>query len=145
MNKKLFTKRIMQYEVIGFGLVILILWVDEVLDLPSVLLGAKPTPVNWVESIFESAVAVLLCLFIVFSTRKILQHVKYLEGFIQCCAFCKRVKVGESWIPIEEFIRDQSDAVFSHGLCPDCVEKHYKGFFLKMRAEKEKDLPPEAD
>ena len=49
-----------------------------------------------------------------------------LEGLRHICMFCKRIRdESESWQPIEAYISRRSDADFSHGLCPECAQKHY--------------------
>lgn len=55
-----------------------------------------------------------------------LQEVKTLRGILPTCAYCKDVRdeFGE-WHELEEFIQAHSDAKFSHGICPDCRERHF--------------------
>ncbi|MCK7503113.1 MAG: hypothetical protein MZV70_02750 [Desulfobacterales bacterium] len=53
MTKKGIAKTIIFYEIIGFGIVILFLFADEVFDLPHHIFGVPATPINWVESFFE--------------------------------------------------------------------------------------------
>lgn len=55
-----------------------------------------------------------------------LDHVKTLQGILPICMHCKRVKTDEaSWHRLESYIESHSDARFSHGLCPECLEAHY--------------------
>ena len=55
-----------------------------------------------------------------------LDHVKTLQGILPICMHCNRIRNDqESWELIERYIEDHSDAQFSHGLCPECLEKHY--------------------
>lgn len=50
-----------------------------------------------------------------------LSRMKKLEGIIRICGECKKICDGEeSWHQLERYISDHSDALFSHGLCPDC-------------------------
>ncbi|MBJ6724023.1 protoglobin domain-containing protein [Geomesophilobacter sediminis] len=50
--------------------------------------------------------------------------VKKLEGVIPICASCKKIRNDEqSWQQMEQYISEHSEAMFSHGLCPDCYEK----------------------
>ncbi|MCK4658829.1 MAG: hypothetical protein KAV82_04840 [Phycisphaerae bacterium] len=125
MSKSTFTKKILLFEGVGFALVIALLWLDELLDLPHKLLGAPPTPVNWQEGIFESVMGLALATGVLLWTYRALARIHYLEGFLHVCMFCKRIHLDDEWIPIEEYISDRSEAVFSHGLCPDCKKKHY--------------------
>ena len=60
--------------------------------------------------------------------RALERRVKVLEGLVPICAHCKNIRneTGE-WEPMEKYISRRSDAEFSHGICPSCMEKHYGG------------------
>ena len=50
--------------------------------------------------------------------------VKRLEGVIPICGVCKKIRDDkESWQQLEKYISEHSQALFSHGLCPECFEK----------------------
>jgi hypothetical protein len=50
--------------------------------------------------------------------------VKRLEGVIPICGVCKKIRDDkESWQQMEKYISEHSQALFSHGLCPECFEK----------------------
>jgi signal transduction histidine kinase len=52
-----------------------------------------------------------------------MSKVKILSGFLPICASCKKIRDDKGyWNQIELYIRDHSEAEFSHGICPDCVE-----------------------
>ncbi len=56
-------------------------------------------------------------------------EVKVLEGFLPICARCKKIRDGEgNWENLETYIDRHSEAQFSHGLCPDCVEWTYEEY-----------------
>jgi Protein of unknown function (DUF1638) len=63
------------------------------------------------------------------TTRKLkeaLENVKVLRGMIPICSFCKQIRSDKgAWQAIENYISSHSEAVFSHGICPDCYKKHY--------------------
>jgi DNA-binding response OmpR family regulator len=53
------------------------------------------------------------------------REVSELRGILPTCSYCKRIRDdSERWVPIERFIEMRSEAAFSHGICPDCYEKH---------------------
>ncbi len=54
------------------------------------------------------------------------QQLQALRGIIPICANCKHVRTdaGE-WQQIERYVRDHSDADFSHGVCPSCAHRLY--------------------
>lgn len=125
MTKNMFTRRIIIYEVIGFGLILFTIWTNEFFDVPFLLLSAEPTPVNVAESIYESVLILLLGFGVVFLTYRLLSRLSYLEGFLSVCLFCKKVRVDEEWVPVDKYIKEHSAAEISHGLCPECYKKHY--------------------
>jgi PAS domain S-box-containing protein len=58
--------------------------------------------------------------------RDALAKVKTLSGLLPICASCKSIRDDKGyWQRIEAYIRDHSDAEFSHGICPDCARKLY--------------------
>ena len=61
-----------------------------------------------------------------------LRELRILRGFLPICASCKKIRDNKGkWAQLEEYIRDHSEAEFTHGICPDCVEKLYPGFHAK--------------
>ena len=53
-------------------------------------------------------------------------RIKRLEGIIPICMHCKSIRKDDaSWVVLEKYIMDHSDAYFSHGICPGCLAKHY--------------------
>ncbi len=119
-----FRRRLIACEVIAFLCVIALIWLDEVIDIPHVLLGAEPTPVNWRESLSESIIIIVVGTAIIGYTKRLLQRVKILEGLLPICASCKRIRDGnDHWHQMEAYIRDRSEVEFTHGICPDCRKK----------------------
>jgi PAS domain S-box-containing protein len=58
-----------------------------------------------------------------------LQRVKTLSGLLPICAACKKIRDdGGYWQSVEVYIRDHSDAEFSHSICPECMAKQYPEF-----------------
>jgi DNA-binding response OmpR family regulator len=55
-----------------------------------------------------------------------LDQIKTLHGLLHVCANCKRIKDEEgTWKQMEVYVRDRTEAEFSHGLCPKCIEQLY--------------------
>jgi CheY-like chemotaxis protein len=62
--------------------------------------------------------------------REALANVKVLRGLLPICASCKKIRDDKGyWEQIEVYIRDHSDADFTHGLCPDCIKKFYPDIY----------------
>lgn len=52
-----------------------------------------------------------------------LAEVKTLRGLIPICARCKRIRDDDGlWDQIETYISQHSEAIFSHGVCPECAK-----------------------
>lgn len=63
-------------------------------------------------------------------------HIKQLTGLLPTCASCRRIRDGKGeWQDMEAYIQDNSEARFSHGICPACTKKLYPEFYEKMIRE----------
>ncbi|MCI0437545.1 MAG: GAF domain-containing protein [Chloroflexi bacterium] len=70
--------------------------------------------------------------------QEALAKIKTLRGLMPICASCKKIRDDKGyWNQIEEYIRDHSDAEFSHGICPECAVKLYPWIQSKVAAPKE--------
>jgi DNA-binding response OmpR family regulator len=50
-----------------------------------------------------------------------------LAGLLPLCPGCNQIKTGEdTWQPVEGYLMRKTEAQFSHGVCPDCFQKHLK-------------------
>ncbi len=57
-------------------------------------------------------------------------ELKILSGLLPICSSCKRIRDEEgSWLGIESYIDEHSEAEFSHGICPDCARKLYPSLY----------------
>jgi DNA-binding response OmpR family regulator len=62
--------------------------------------------------------------------RQALQEVKVLRGFIPICMSCKKIRDDKGfWQQLESYIQQRSEALFSHGVCPDCYQKLSEQYF----------------
>jgi hypothetical protein len=90
--------------------------------------------------IFLAGAMAFLILFSIFDHKRIesekemliielkdaLANIKVLQGLLPICASCKKIRDDKGcWEEMEVYIRDHSEAEFSHGICPQCVEKLY--------------------
>lgn len=63
--------------------------------------------------------------------QEAMTKVKLLSGFLPICASCKKIRDDKGyWTQIETYIRNHSEAEFSHGICPECAEKLYGKFMM---------------
>lgn len=131
-GKRLVAKSVIRLEVAAFALVIVTIWMDEAFDLPHRLLGAAATPFNWQESLLESAFITVLGVAIVRVTALLFARMRHLEGILPICASCKKVRDERGhWHAVESYVRDRSEAQFSHGICPECARRLYPDLDLE--------------
>ena len=65
--------------------------------------------------------------------QEALDKVNLLGGLLPICASCKKIRDDKGyWNQIETYIRNHSEAEFSHGICPDCAKKLYPEFYDKV-------------
>ena len=65
--------------------------------------------------------------------KNALIEVKKLSGMLPICSSCKKIRDDEGyWKQIETYIKDHSEAQFSHSICPQCAQQLYSDF-LKHR------------
>jgi energy-coupling factor transporter transmembrane protein EcfT len=92
--------------------------------------------------IFSLVICIFLILIVVFSFRMdkaakereniilelqdALAEVTTLRGIIPICSSCKKVRDDKGyWNQIESYIRDHSEADFTHSICPECAKELY--------------------
>ncbi len=66
-----------------------------------------------------------------------LNNVKKLSGLLPICSSCKKIRNDNGyWKQIEGYIAEHSEAVFTHGICPDCMKRLYPNLIQDMPGEK---------
>jgi len=109
-------------EAVGFLLIVAIIWMDELLDLPHLMLGAARTPVRWGEGILESLLTIAVGMAVVAISYRAFRRIEYLKSLIVMCAWCRRVRSGEEWLSVEHFLEQQHHSRTSHGICEGCAK-----------------------
>jgi hypothetical protein len=69
---------------------------------------------------------------LIFELQNTLVEVKILRGILPICSFCKKIRNDKGyWEQLEIYVRQHSNAEFSHSICPECIDKHYPKFGKK--------------
>ncbi len=64
---------------------------------------------------------------LIYQLEDALNHVKTLNGMLPICAACKKIRDDKGyWNHIEQYLKEHSDAEFTHSFCPGCSEKIIK-------------------
>ncbi len=70
--------------------------------------------------------------------REALDQIRTLRGILPICMHCKKIRDDRGyWNQVETYVRDHTEAEFSHGICPECMEKRYPGFGPDDSGERE--------
>jgi DNA-binding NtrC family response regulator len=63
------------------------------------------------------------------------QEVRVLRGLLAICSSCKKIRDESGfWKQLEIYIRDHSEADFTHGICPDCSKRFLESAEADVRA-----------
>ncbi|SCY37454.1 PAS domain-containing protein [Desulfoluna spongiiphila] len=58
--------------------------------------------------------------------EKALAEIRTLKGILPICSACKKIRDEQGeWHPLETYISHNSEADFTHGICPECKHKLY--------------------
>ncbi len=72
--------------------------------------------------------------------QKALSEIKQLKGIIPICASCKNIRDDKGfWHEVEVFVRNNTEADFSHGVCPDCSRKLYPELYEDELKDEDKN------
>jgi len=93
--------------------------------------GNKPAMMSICRDITERKQAEVAREQLISQLKAALDKVKKLSGFLPICSYCKKIRDDKGyWKQIENYIRDHSEAEFSHSICRECAKKHYPGLDL---------------
>jgi len=110
------------WQFLGFMLLLVVVWVDQVLDLQEVFFGTPRSKDSWQRAAILTVVIVIVGFVTIAHTFVQQRHV--LHGFLRVCSYCKRIKLdNQKWEQMENYVSQRSRAEFSHGICPDCFQR----------------------
>lgn len=110
------------WQLMTFIMLILLVWVNEVRDMPALLFNTDSQDVNIYRGCVLTAGVLVAAIIAIGNTY--LQQKRVLNSMISVCSSCNKVRVNQNqWLQMEEYISANSLLTFTHGLCPDCTEK----------------------
>ena len=69
--------------------------------------------------------------------RQALNQIKTLRGIVPICANCKKIRDDRGyWNQVEVYVRDHTEAEFSHSICPDCMKELYPEYMREKTESK---------
>lgn len=58
--------------------------------------------------------------------ERTLAELRVLRGILPICSHCRMIRAQEGdWQPLDHYVRTHTEADFSHGICPSCLDEHY--------------------
>jgi hypothetical protein len=127
MSNKKIKSLLIILETIGFLLATLVIWLDELVDLPHFLFGSPQVPARIAEASMESMLVLAVGVGVVSSTMWLFKRIAHLESYIVMCAWCQKIKVeNERWITVAEYLWEKDERQITHGLCKNCAEEQMK-------------------
>ena len=58
--------------------------------------------------------------------QRALHEIQVLRGLIKICSYCKKIQNDQgTWQQVELYIREHTEAEFSHGICAGCIDSHF--------------------
>jgi hypothetical protein len=72
------------------------------------------------------AITIVVLLLVNYSVNRYNEKIETLRGIVPICSFCMQIRDDKGyWTRVDEYVAKHTEAQFSHGVCPECVEKHY--------------------
>jgi len=119
MRNKRRASQVIWIECIGFGLLLVVSWMDELVRLPQLIFGGVAVS-NWHEGAIESLAIITVWLFVFVATRRILKRFYYLEEQLQMCGWCRKLKGQGDWVSLEDYLTKDLGVETSLGICTNC-------------------------
>ena len=123
MKKNPQVARIVLYQNLGFlGMVVFCL-VDALIQLEELNFSDHPLAFLLRWPTLELFLTLTVWFLVNTSTRRILEHLHYLEKFLRVCAWCRRINYQGEWMRLEEFMQQGFDTPTTHGICSECLQQ----------------------
>jgi hypothetical protein len=114
--------RIALWQFLSFVILVLVLWLNEVVDLAALWFGTPPSPPDLFRACALTAAVVVVAIVTVGYTHE--QQKRVIRGLLTVCSYCHKVRVQqETWTQMEEYVTEHSLALITHGVCPECFER----------------------
>jgi len=107
------------WQAMVFVIMLLLVWVNEVLDLSYVIFGTPRQSFSIFRGCLASSGVLIGGIVAIGNTYA--QQRRIVSGLLTICSYCKKIRMNENlWQRVEEYIGKHSVAALTHGICPDC-------------------------
>jgi hypothetical protein len=136
MKKNSQLTRVILYQNLGFLGILVLCYLDDLLKLPALIFSDHPFAFLFRRTTLEILLVLAVWFLVSTSTRRILEHLNYLEKFMQVCAWCRRIHYQGEWMRLEEFMRQGFDTPTTHGICSECLQQQQAAIARAKAARK---------
>ena len=123
MEKHSRLAKIVLYQNLGFLVILVLSYLDDLLELPSLIFSDHPFAFVFRRSTLGILLVLAVWFLVSTSTRRALERVRYLEKFMRVCSWCRRIDYKGEWMPLEDFMKQGFDTPTTHGICPECLSR----------------------
>ena len=123
MKKNSQLTKIVLHQNLGFLGIIILCFLEDLLQLPSLIFSNHPFAFLYRQSTLEMLLVLGVWFLVSMSTRRVLERIHYLEKFMRVCAWCRRINYHDEWMRLEEFMRQGFDTPTTHGICAECLQR----------------------
>jgi CheY-like chemotaxis protein len=114
-----------------------VIFLTALSDSEHMLEGFAVGGVDYVSKPFKSA-ELLARVKVHVSLRKAHQEIVRLQDILPICASCKKIRDDDGfWVQVEKYLSEHADLHFSHGICPDCIQRLYPDLVERMDRRRE--------
>jgi|GEM_PF-1052616 len=135
-----YPSRIRYTFLFGISIFLIFIWLDDIYDIPLCFMNVDENTQNWIAPVWETLLLTVIVGTCLFMVRRVERRIEYLEGLNVICSHCRRVKLDDQWMPIEQWLERTSPVEFSHGLCNDCLKELYPERYDKVLQSAELEL-----
>lgn len=128
-------RSILRRQIIGFSLLLCIVWITEILGVPHRFFGEPPGFI-WTRVLFRTVVILAIWLWVHLQTRRLLKRLHHLEEYLLVCSWCRKVGHEGKWLSMEDFFGSHLNTETSHGICPECAGKQLSNQRTAVRVNK---------
>jgi hypothetical protein len=114
---------VLWYECIGFVLILLISWLDQLTGIARHFFGGPEPVTDWRDNILETVLILAVWAAVFVMTKRLVDHSLYLKGLLRICAWCHKIGHQDKWVPMEQYFAEGFQVHSTHGICPECLKK----------------------
>jgi DNA-binding response OmpR family regulator len=65
------------------------------------------------------------------------REVAQLSGLLPICSYCRRIRdAGDDWVALEAYVVRHTEADFTHGICPECLNTRVRPEMDRLKASR---------